>query len=172
MEITREHATATTPHPGRYQIDPASSVVRFRTRHMFGLAPVRGRFAVRAGTADVTEPLTASRISADIETASFRTRNAARDASVRSPRFLAADQYPVISFSSAGLDGRVLTGTVTVRDVTRPVSLLVELSDVSARAFTARATVRIDRTEFGVTAQRGLAGRYLDLSVEARCVRS
>ena len=39
------------------------------------------------------------------------------------------------------------------------------LSDMGAEV------VRIDRTEFGVTAQRGLAGRYLDLSVEARCVR-
>jgi polyisoprenoid-binding protein YceI len=139
---------------------------------MFGLAPVRGSFAVRAGTVDLTEPLTASRISVDIEVASFSTGNAQRDASVRSRRFLGAGQYPVISFSSTGLNGRVLTGTVTVRDVTRPVDLLVELIDVSPRAFTARATVRIDRTEFGVTAQRGLAGRYLDLSVEARCVRN
>jgi hypothetical protein len=45
---------------------------------------------------------------------------------------------------------------------------------VSAHAdgsFTARAAVRIDRAEFGITALRGLAGRYLDMSVEARCVR-
>lgn len=139
---------------------------------MFGLAPVRGAFAVRTGTIDVTEPFTASRISADIEVASFSTGNGQRDASVRSSRFLDADQYPVISFSSTGVDGRVLTGTVTVRDVTRPVRLLVELSDVSARSFTVRATVRIDRYDFGVTASRGLAGRYLDLSVEARCVRN
>ena len=172
MEITREHTPATTPHLGRYQIDPRSSVVRFRTRHMFGLAPVRGTFAVRAGTVDVTEPLTASRVSADIAVASFGTGNGRRDASVRSSRFLDADQYPVISFSSRALFGRVLSGTLTVRDVTRPVDLLVELSDVSPRSFTAHATARIDRFGFGVTAQRGLAGRYLDLSVEARCVRS
>jgi polyisoprenoid-binding protein YceI len=172
MEITREHTPEATPSLGRYQIDRRSSAVRFRSRHMFGLAPVRGAFAVRAGTIDVTEPFTASRISADIEVASFSTGNGQRDASVRSSRFLDADQYPVISFSSTGVDGRVLTGTVTVRDVTRPVRLLVELSDVSARSFTARATVRIDRYDFGVTASRGLAGRYLDLSVEARCVRS
>jgi len=172
MEMTREHTAAVTPSPGRYRIDPASSVVRFRTRHMFGLGPVRGTFAMRAGTVDITEPLTASRISAEIEVASFSTGNSPRDASVRSARFLDADQYPVIAYSSTGLDGRMLAGTLTVREVTRPADLLVELSDVSPRAFTARATVRIDRTEFGVTAQRGLAGRYLDLSVEARCVRS
>jgi polyisoprenoid-binding protein YceI len=172
MEITRENTAAVTPPLSRYQIDPPSSAVRFQTRHMFGLAPVRGTFAVRAGTVDVTEPLTASRISAEIDVASFSTGNGQPDASVRSSRFLDADQYPVISFSSTCLDGRVLTGTLTVRDVTRPVSLLVELSDVSARSFTSHTTVRIDRTEFGVTARRGLAGRYPDLSVEARCVRS
>ena len=39
------------------------------------------------------------------------------------------------------------------------------------RSFTASGTVRVDRTEFGVTAMRGLAGRYLDLTLEVRCVR-
>ena len=34
-----------------------------------------------------------------------------------------------------------------------------------------RATTRIDRTEFGITAARGLAARYLDLTVEIQCNR-
>ena len=59
-----------------------------------------------------------------------------------------------------------------MRDVTRPVSLSIEQSAVTPRSFTARATTRIDRTEFGVTAYRGLAGRYLDMTVEVRCVRT
>jgi hypothetical protein len=126
---------------------------------MLGLAPVRGSFAIRAGTIGVTEPLTASRISAVIEAASFQTGNAQRDTSVRSSRFLDSDQYPVMAFSGKGLDGQVLAGTLTVRDVTRPVSLRVELLEVAAGWFTVRATTRIDRTEFGVTALRGLAGR-------------
>ena len=58
-----------------------------------------------------------------------------------------------------------------MRDVTRPVRLSVEPSGVTRREFTARVTTRIDRTEFGVTASRGLAGRYLDLTMEIRCVR-
>ena len=56
--------------------------------------------------------------------------------------------------------------------VTRPVSLAVDSVDPTASgSFTARARVRIDRTEFGITARRGLAGRYLELSVEVLCVR-
>jgi hypothetical protein len=35
-----------------------------------------------------------------------------------------------------------------------------------------RATTRIDRTEYGVTAARGLAARHLDVTVEVRCVRN
>jgi hypothetical protein len=39
----------------------------------------------------------------------------------------------------------------------------------AGQSFTASATVRVDRTEFGVTAMPGLVGRYLDLTVEVRC---
>jgi hypothetical protein len=42
---------------------------------------------------------------------------------------------------------------------------------VAGQSFTASATLRVDRTEFDLTAMRGLAGRYLDLTVEVRCVQ-
>jgi polyisoprenoid-binding protein YceI len=171
MRTEPELTAALTQQPGRYDIDPSRSVVTFRTRHMFGLAPVRGTFAIRAGTVDVAEPLPDSAVYAEIDAASFRTGNRARDASVQSARFLDAARHPVMTFCSERIDDGELTGTLTVRGETRPVSLAVELADVSPRLFTARATTRIDRTEFGVTASRGLAGRYLDLSLEVRCVR-
>jgi polyisoprenoid-binding protein YceI len=158
------------PQPGRYEIDTTRSAVTFRTRHMFGLAPVRGSFTIRAGTVDVAGPLTDPGIYAEIEAASFRTGNGQRDSNVRSARLLAAGQHPVITFRSGHMDGLALTGTLTVRDVTRPVSLSIEQSAVSSGSFTARATTRIDRTQFGVTAYRGLAGRYLDMTVDIRCV--
>lgn len=171
MQTTHSLAAA-TPRLGRYQIDPDGSRVTFRTRHLFGLAPVRGSFALRSGTVDVTEPLTASRIHAEIDAGSFHTRNPMRNAQVRSAQFLAADAHPVMAFSSEGLDGQILAGTLTVREVTRPVSVLAEVTDVSPGSFTARATVRIDRYDFGLTASRGLAGRYLDVTMEVRCVRN
>ncbi len=171
MQTTRS-LTEAPPQLGRYRIDPGGSSVTFRTRHLFGLAPVHGRFALRGGTVDVTEPLSGSRIYAEIEAASFRTGNPLRDGQVRSARFLGAGGYPVLAFSSKGLDGQVLAGALTVREVTREVSVLAEVTDVSPGSFTARATVRIDRYDFGVTASRGLAGRYLDVTVEVRCVRS
>jgi polyisoprenoid-binding protein YceI len=59
-----------------------------------------------------------------------------------------------------------------VRGTARPVTLTITMCEVSRGSFTARATARIDRTEFGVTAARGLAARYLDLTVEIQCTRN
>ena len=77
-----------------------------------------------------------------------------------------------MTFRSEGVDGLALTGTLTVRNVTMPVTLSIERTAARARWFNARASMRIDRTEFGVTAYRGMAGRYLDMTIEVRCVRT
>jgi polyisoprenoid-binding protein YceI len=172
MTMNQDHATSTTtPKLGRYEIDTGHSTVTFRTRHLFGLAPVRGRFAIRGGTVDIAEPLAASAVHAEIDAASFHTRNPQRDASVRSARLLDAARHPVIMFIADRVGDTELAGLLTVRGVTRPVSLSIEQCAVSPRAFTVRATTRIDRTEFGVTGYPGLAGRHLDLSLEVQCVR-
>jgi len=197
---TTPAVSTTTPQPGHYDIDPSRSRVTFATRHLFGLGRVKGSFAIRRGTADIADPVAASAIYAEIETASFRTKNPARDGSVRSPRFLDPAGHPVMIFRSdrieaegqgpvtkergvepaggsrgvapPGQQSHVVTGTLTVRGATRPVTLAVTRCEASRGAFTARATTRIDRTEFGITAARGLAARYLDLTVEVQCTRN
>ncbi len=128
---------------------------------MFGLAPVRGSLAIRAGTVEVAGPLADPGIYAEIETASFRARNGQRDGIVRSARLLDAGHHPVITSRSGHLDGLVLTGTLTVRDVTRPVSLSIEQPAVTPGSFTARAATRIDRAAFRVTAYCGLRSTQL-----------
>jgi polyisoprenoid-binding protein YceI len=160
------------PRPGRYEIDISYSAVTFRTRHLFGLAPVRGSFAIRAGMIDVDEPLARSSAFVQIDAASFRTGNGQRDDQVRSDRLLDTDRYPAITFRSESVDGLALTGMLTVRNVTMPVTLSIEQTAARARWFNARASTRIDRNEFGVTAYRGMAGRYLDMTIELRCVRT
>jgi polyisoprenoid-binding protein YceI len=171
---TETAVLVTTPQPGHYDIDPSHSRVTFATRHLFGLGQVRGGFAIRGGTADISDPVAASAIYAEIEAASFRTNNRERDRSVLSSRFLDPDSYPVMTFRSdqIGAAGQVLTGTLTVRGTTRPVVLKVTACQVSRGSFTARAVARIDRTEFGITAPRGLAARHLELTVEVQCARN
>ena len=171
---TEPAVIATAPQPGHYDIDPDRSRVTFATRHLFGLGRVKGSFGIRGGTADVADPVAASAIYAEIETASFRTKSRQRDHAVLSPRFLDPAGHPVMTFRSDRIEveGQTLTGTLMVRGTARPVTLTVNRCEVSRGSFTVRATARIDRTEFGITAARGLAARYLDLTVEAQCTRN
>ena len=171
---TKPAFIATTPHPGHYDIDPSQSRVTFTTRHLFGLGRVKGSFAIRGGTADITDPVAASAIYAEIETASFRTNSSQRDRTVLSARFLDPARHPVLIFQSNQIEAgaQVLTGTLTVHGTTRPVTLAVTRCEMSGTSFAVRATTRIDRTEFGITASRGLAARNLDLTVEVQCTRA
>ncbi|GAA2431991.1 YceI family protein [Streptomyces mauvecolor] len=170
METNQDRTTA-APGLGRYAIDPGGSAVTFRTRHVFGLLPVSGSFTIRSGTVDIAEPLDGSSVGVEIDTASFSTGNRQRDTVVRSPRFLDADRHPLITFTADRLDGTTVPGTLTVCGIARPLSLSIEESASSAGAFTAVATARVDRTAFGVTASRGMAGRHLDMTVRVRCIR-
>jgi polyisoprenoid-binding protein YceI len=161
---------ATTPRLGRYAIDTNRSSITFRTRHVFNLLPVRGSFAIRGGTIEVSEPLGESRLHVEVEAASFDSGNAQRDKDIRSAKFLDTDRHPLITFVSDGVDTTAISGTLTACGVERPVSLSIVHSQVLAETFTVRATTRVDRTEFGVTAAGLMAGRHLDLTLEVTCV--
>jgi polyisoprenoid-binding protein YceI len=166
------------PPVGRYQIDPRASTITFKSRHLFGLAPVAGTMAIRDGLVDIADPLTESNVQVEIDTTSFNTGSRQRDEDVRSPRFLDAERYPSMTFTSRRLDRSnghwTLWGTLTVRDVARPVSLTIQRSTVTPgrpTSFVVYATTRIDRTDFGLTAAKGLAGRHLGLSLRIQGVR-
>jgi polyisoprenoid-binding protein YceI len=61
----------------------------------------------------------------------------------------------------------MLAGELTVRDVTSPVTLAIASVELAGADFQARATARIDRYAFGVTAAKGMAARYLDITLTA-----
>lgn len=173
MAVMTEAATSrqfNIPGAGRYAIDTERSAVKFATRHLFGLAPVRGSFALRDGVIRVADPVGGSAVQARISASSFRTGNDDRDATVLSRRLLHAEAHPLLKFSSTALvqeDGQwLLRGEFEVRGVTRPVE--ARLTAVSERSGTLRATARvlIDRYEFGVTGYRGLAARRLTVDLD------
>jgi polyisoprenoid-binding protein YceI len=178
VTTTTTDDTVPVPRIGRYAIDHQGSTITFKSRHLFGLASVHGTMTIRDGLVDIADPLTESSVQVEIDTASFDTGNSRRDSDVRSPRFLDAGRYPSMRFASERLarsEGRwTLAGTLTVRDVARPVSLAIEWSTVTPEwptSFVVWATTRIDRTEFGLTAARGMAGRHLDVSLRILGVR-
>lgn len=163
----------TSIQPGDYDIDPQRTTIRFRTRHLFGLGPVRGTFAIRSGAVRATDPLDASTVYAEIESGSFRTGNPQRDRTVLLRRHLDAARHPVITFAAQEADPKAgeIRGTLTVRGVERPITLVVTSAEQSGDDIEVTATMHVDRFEFGLTAMRGLAGRYLDLELSAICVR-
>lgn len=171
MATTDGNPSPPAPRLGRYTIDTNRSSITFRSRHFFQLLPVQGTFTLRGGTVEVAEPLGESSVEVTVDAASFHTGNSQRDGHVRSGTFLDVTRHPLITFVSDGVDAATVTGTLTVRDVSRSVALAVVHSEVSAETFTVRATTRVDRHDLGVTASRLMTGRHLDLTLDVTCVR-
>jgi polyisoprenoid-binding protein YceI len=164
------------PAPGDYRLDPADSTIRARARAMFGLLPVTGTFQLRSGTVRIAPDLAGCTAAAVIDAGSYASGNTTRDADVTSPTLLDAGRFPDISFTGAGAraeqDGWVLDGSVTAHGVTRAVPL--QVTEARAEGGTAwfRAEAQVDRTWFGVTKKKGMVGREVTLSIEARADRA
>src|SRR5437870_12091982 len=116
-----------------WTVDPMHTQVEFSAKHM-GLMTVKGHFTKVRAAIDLNEDdFTASSVEATIDTHSLITNDARRDAHLKSPDFLDVEQFPTIAFKSARIeraahDQYTMTGDLTIREVTRPVSLEVVYS--------------------------------------------
>jgi polyisoprenoid-binding protein YceI len=113
---------------GNYTVDVAHTRIGVRARHAM-VTTVRGAFTEFAGTAhlDVANPA-ASSVELTIKTASIDTGTPDRDAHLRSADFLDVERYPELPFRSTAveqIDDEVyqVTGDLTIKDLTRPVSI-------------------------------------------------
>jgi polyisoprenoid-binding protein YceI len=168
---TESNQPVTAPAPGSYTIDTSASKISFATRHMFGLGAVHGVFPIRSGSVDVADPAGDSRLRVEVEVAGVDSGNPGRDKQVRAKGLLDAGTYPLMVFAGGVGEGGTLAGNLTVRDVTKPLTLRVLEISAQPGSFTARATATVDRYAFGVTGKKGLAGRMLELTIEVHCTR-
>jgi polyisoprenoid-binding protein YceI len=118
-----------------WKLDSAHTQITFSAKHMM-VTTVRGTFADVEGTIelDETDP-TRSKGQFRVGAASVDTKFGARDAHLRSPDFFDAETYPTIRFASTSIrqtaeDRFEVTGDLTIKDVTRPLTFEVELDGI------------------------------------------
>jgi polyisoprenoid-binding protein YceI len=174
--VTRLAGGAELPAPGRWQIDPSHTEVAFIGRH-FMLTKVRGRFTGVTGAIEVAQEPGESTAEVIIDMASVDSGSQARDDHLRSADFFDAARHPTASFSGRAADWQgtrgLLAGELTIRGITRPVTLAAEyLGHVAdpwggQRAiFTAEGT--LNREDWGLTWNMPLDGGGLLVSKEIR----
>jgi polyisoprenoid-binding protein YceI len=160
--------TSTTTAPatladlaGTWTIDASHTRIGFVARHAM-VTKVRGAFNEFEGSAVVdAEDFTKSTAALTIKAASIDTRNEQRDGHLRSNDFLAMDEFPEITFVSTGVTqtgptGLELTGDLTIKGVTRAVTVPFEFEGLATDPFgNERAgfegAVTINRKDYGIT---------------------
>ncbi len=156
---------------GTWKLDPFHTQVEFSAKHL-GMMTVRGHFAEVTASGDIhPEQPERSTVEATINTASIRTHNEQRDNDLRSSNFLEVERYPTITFKStgiepAGADRYTLTGDLTIKGNTRPVTLNVvkygEFNDPNmGHRIGYAAEGSINRKDFGMRFDMMLDGRFI-----------
>ena len=180
-------AMPTVVPAGTWELDTAHTGVHFKVRHLM-VSYVRGDFEKISGKI-VYDEQDVSKSSADItiDASSINTRVAKRDDHLRSPDFLDVAKHPVITFKSKRVekagDGILkMTGDLTIRGVTREVTLTVEgptpaIKDLQGKARVGgTASTKIDRKDFGLTWNKAIeagvvVGDEVEITIDVELVK-
>jgi len=180
--------TLMTETPATWQVDPVHSHVEFSVRHLM-IATVRGRFAELAATLTGDDgDVEHAAIDLAIPAASVDTREPQRDAHLRSADFFDADHHPHIRFHSTRIsrtrdDVFAVEGALTIRGVTRPITLTVHRGGRARDPWGAErvaysATTTISRKDFGLNWNQVLetggvlVGDEVTISIDLELVRA
>jgi polyisoprenoid-binding protein YceI len=159
LALTVAFASSAIAAPVTWEIDTNHSTVGFKIRHYFSQVP--GRFTKFSGSIvyDAEKPA-ASSTTVEIDAASINTANEKRDGHLRSDDFFAVEKYPTIKFVStkvtpAGEGKLAVEGTLTMRGVTKPVTLNVTflgsgttMGEEKRAGF--EATTKVNRKDFNI----------------------
>ena len=177
-----------TARASEWALDPAHTSVQFSVRHMM-VSTVRGEFTKVSGTAkaDDADPAR-STIEVTIEAGSIDTRDAKRDAHLRSPDFFDVEKFPALQFRSTKIeaaepDAYKLTGDLTIHGVTKPITLDVPAPSAAVKTpfgTTIRgvsAAGKLNRKDFGLTWNKALeaggllVGEDVQIQIDAEFVK-
>ena len=144
---------------GTWNLDASHSEVGFTVRHA-GISKVRGNFDKVTAALEIGQNLSDSKLSAVIDAASFNSNEPNRDAHVKGADFFDVEQLPELTFTATNIEGSgetyKVTGDLTIKGITRPVTLDVEFNGVAVDPFGATragfsGSTSISRKDFGLT---------------------
>src|SRR5438445_3429735 len=155
----------------KWTFDPMHTQVEFSAKHL-GMMTVRGHFAEVAATGELyPDQPERSKVEVTINTASIRTHNEQRDNDLRASTFLEVEKYPTITFKSTKIEPKsadrgTMTGDLTIKGVTHPVSLNVvkygEFNDpMMGHRIGYAAETKINRKDFGMRFEMMLDGKFV-----------
>jgi len=162
--------------PVTFKIDPVHSTVLFRIMHL-NISPSYGRFADPTGSCVIdSTDVTKSSFDINIDVTKVNTDSTKRDEHLRGPDFFSVQQFPTATFKStlvkdAGGGKMDVTGNLTLRGVTKPVSLTMIKTGEGDRGarFGYRAgfegTVTLKRSDFGITYMMDGLGDEVQLTI-------
>lgn len=144
---------------GTYVLDPAHTTIGFVARHAM-VTKTRGKFEDFEGTITVAENIADSKADVTIKSASINTGNDDRDGHVKGDDFFAVEKYPELTFTATSFNvdeagNGTVTGDLTIKGVTKPVTLDVETEGFAEdpfgnTRFGFEATTKINRLDYGI----------------------
>jgi polyisoprenoid-binding protein YceI len=157
---------------GTWTLDPTHSDITFSVRHL-AISKVRGSFEKFDVTVVTAENPLESTIKASVDVASVNTNQADRDGHLKTSDFFLVEEFPTMEFVSTGIsftgnDQFLLNGNLTLRGVTKPVTLKGEFGGVTTDGYGqtkagASASTKINRLDFGVNWNAALEAGGLTL---------
>jgi polyisoprenoid-binding protein YceI len=179
-------AAPTTGARTQWKLDATHTSVEFSAKHLM-ITTVKGRIADVEGTIEIDEknPRNSS-VEAVLKAASIDSRTTQRDDHLRSGDFLNVEKFPEIRFRSTKIEGGreefKLTGDLTIRDVTKPITLDVTFEGETKdpwggerAGFSAKG--KFDRRDFGLTWNQVLeaggvaVGNEIKINVEVEAIK-
>jgi polyisoprenoid-binding protein YceI len=170
--------------PARYEIDPAHLSVGFLVHHI-GYADTLGQFLTAEGSFMFDEEArTVTDIEVSIDAASVFSNNEERDNHVRGGDFLSVAEHPMITFLGTSAEATsdttgTVTGDLTIRGITQPVTLDVTMNKIGPYPFGdnyvvgVSARTSIKRSEFGMVyaVENGWVGDDVEIILEFEAIR-
>jgi polyisoprenoid-binding protein YceI len=145
---------------GKWVLDPMHSEVQFKVKHLV-ISTVTGTFKIFEGSLETTsEDFSGANVEFSLDVNSIDTNQGDRDNHLKSADFFNAEQYPAIKFKSTSFtkdgDDYKLDGHLTIKDVTKPVSLKAEFGGTATDFYGNvkagfEVTGKINRKDFGLT---------------------